>query len=797
MARIIVEEHEHVTAAGDQSRLVATLGWLTDHVLVALVFLFPLFYFPGLRDTLEMPKQLLLLGLMTVAGILWIVRVFLSRTLTLRRSFIFFPVILYLFGLGIATMTSLDRYVSFFGGSFNEYTSFASLVGFVLLLFFVVSSGRDFTLVRRLLSAFLIAALLLGLGALLKIFGVSLPWLPAARGWNTVGSVFALGIFSAALVVLASGLSLFDPRGHAAFLPNRSGTFVRILALVVGVLHLVVLVVLDWWIAWAVLLVGIGLLLLFVFVYAHTFRNLAHLLLPLVAFVVALILLFVRTPIRTNLPIEIGPGQGASWQVATEVLREHPVLGSGPATYLFDYAKYRPAALSQTVLWNVRFDRAKSFVLTLLPTAGLVGAILWVLLVGIVVGLAVQSFLREREPTAWLLTTTMFFPWAALLVARFLYSSNMTLEFFFWLLTALLVVGASRRLGAFTFAASPRALLGTSFGAVMFAVLVVIVLVLGVARTSAWAALGRAVAANARGDFDTTREELVRAVDRDPRTDVFSRNLAQLRLVEAARATSNNELQTTLNAAVTMARRGAAASPANAENWAMLGSIYREMALVVTNAAELALDAFGKTRELEPRNPVYPTEMGRVEIVLADRARGEAQSKDEEVRREAEARIAEHLSNAEQLFGEAIELKQDYAPAHFFMAVVLDREGRLKEAITKMESVVRFNPQDVGVAFQLGILYLKDNNSAKAEAEFKRALQLSPNYANAHWYLAALYETQGKLADAIREVEAVLATNPDNQAVKDRLTKLRGGTATTPPLPAPVEERESELSPGE
>ncbi|MBI4133101.1 tetratricopeptide repeat protein [Candidatus Uhrbacteria bacterium] len=792
MPQVIVEAHEHVMVTLGGSRLSDLLHRATDVLLALFVFLFPFVYFPGLHDTLELPKQAILLTTLALAGILWIIRVFMTRTLTIRRSFIFFALVLYLVTIGIATLTSLDRYVSFFGGVFNEYASLATLVGFALLFFFVVNAERDLALVRELLIAFLSSATLLGVIMVLRFFGVGLPGLPALGSWTPVGSVFALGLVSAGTLLLAQGLLLVHPAGHREFLPGRSGTALRLLAVLAGVFHLVILIMLDWWVAWVAVLVGTGLLLLFVFVYAHVFRNLLHLLLPLITFVVAVLLLFVRTPIRANVTSEISPGHGMSWEITTATLRDHAALGSGPATYAFDFAKYRPASLLASPLWNVRFDHSRSFVLTLLPTVGLAGAIVWLLLIGLVVGGVVKSFFREREATAWLLTVVTFFPWVGLLVARFLYSSNMTLEFMFWFLTALLAVMTTRSLSPTTFVASPRALLGTSFGAVLFAVLVVTVLVSSVARTGGWFAFARSLRANAAGDFDRVREELVRAVDRDPRTDVFSRNLARVHLVEATRTTTLPELQGTLNAAVLAARRAVSAGPENSANWIVLGAIHRELAPAVTGAGELALVAFLRARELEPRNPAYPTEMGRVEIILADRARIEAESRDEAVRRSALARVAEHLVNAERLFNEAIELKQDFAPAHFYIAAVLDRQGRLAEAITKLESVVQFNPRDVGVAFQLGLLYLKNNNLAEAEAEFVRALELAPNYANARWYLASIYERRGDFDKAVREIEAVLATNPDSQLVQERLASLRRGQPATE-LPQPVIEEESEL----
>lgn len=776
MPRVTFTHHEDTVVVEErsESRIHRFLGAASDAVLYALVFLLPLFFIAGLQDGVELPKQILLLTLTTLVGVLWLVRVFLSRSLTIRKSFLFFPIILFVLGIGIGTITSVDRYTSLFGGALGEYASMATLVGFFLFLFFTVASDRDLRFVRRALIAFTASSIVLFGISVLKLFGVAVPGVPGNNVWNFVGSSYALGIFAAVVILLVSGLLLFESKEHV-FLKGKTGVMLHTFAIISGILGLFYLLVLDWWVAWVITLIGTGLLLLFVFVYAHTFRHLARLLLPLITLVFAILFLFIRTPVVANFPVEVAPGLKVGWSVAQDVLQEYPAFGSGPATYGLEYVKYQPEVFTTTPLWNVRFDRAGSAVLTWLPTTGLAGAILWILLVIMMIGLVVHSFLRERDPTAWLLSVTLFFPWIGLVIASFLYSSNMTLGFLFWFFTALLVIATSRNLSLFTFQSSPRALLSTSLGAVVFAVLMIILMLLGVARYTAWAAFGRAVQASASGDSVAMQTELLRAVDHDPRTDVFVRNVAQARLLKAAQAESLADLRTELNHSVAAARQAVTVGPKNSVNWAMLGGIYREMASVVTGSGELGLQAYERAMELEPRNPVHPTQMGRIHLVLSDRA----------MQAEERGQADEHLADAERFFQSALDRKLDYAPAHFYLAATLDRQGKIAEAITKMEAVMQYNPQDIGALFQLSLLYLKNKEISKAETALVRSVQLAPNYANAHWYLASIYESRKEFDKAIAEIEAVLATNPDNADVEKRLEALRAGKSGTG-LPEPI-----------
>ena len=141
-------------------------------------------------------------------------------------------------------------------------------------------------------------------------------------------------------------------------------------------------------------------------------------------------------------------------------------------------------------------------------------------------------------------------------------------------------------------------------------------------------------------------------------------------------------------------------------------------------------------------------------------------------------------------FEQAIALKEDYASAHYQMAIVYDRQGKLDEAISKMESVADYNPRDVGVVFQLGMLYMRrhgEQDLTRAQRAFEYAVDLAPAYANARWFLASVYEQQGDFDRAIEQVQKVLELNPENIDVAARLVRLQEGR-TAKALPQPVDE---------
>jgi tetratricopeptide (TPR) repeat protein len=199
----------------------------------------------------------------------------------------------------------------------------------------------------------------------------------------------------------------------------------------------------------------------------------------------------------------------------------------------------------------------------------------------------------------------------------------------------------------------------------------------------------------------------------------------------------------------------------------------------------------------EPNNPAFMTEIGKLHILRSDAYRSLLQSTDAAVKKDAEANVGAELDKAAEALNQAIQAKPDYAPAHYSLGLVYERQGRVKDAITKLEQVLSVDNKNVGVAFQLGILYYRDNQKDKSQNIFEQLVAFDPTYSNARWYLSALYEEKGRYDDAIAQVNEVKKLNPDNKLVDERLTYLEGlkktnaAPKTNPLIPPDTERVES------
>ena len=79
----------------------------------------------------------------------------------------------------------------------------------------------------------------------------------------------------------------------------------------------------------------------------------------------------------------------------------------------------------------------------------------------------------------------------------------------------------------------------------------------------------------------------------------------------------------------------------------------------------------------------------------------------------------------------------------------------LKQAIEQYEAIVKLDPEAPDSHLLLGRLYRINNESGKAEAEFKAALRIQPYSDEAATTLAYLYNEQGDSARAVKVLDEV------------------------------------------
>ena len=87
-------------------------------------------------------------------------------------------------------------------------------------------------------------------------------------------------------------------------------------------------------------------------------------------------------------------------------------------------------------------------------------------------------------------------------------------------------------------------------------------------------------------------------------------------------------------------------------------------------------------------------------------------------------------------------------------------ESRYPESIKAFSTYLKDNPRDDEVLTSRGIAYASNNQFKKARSDFKLAIKINKDNAEAHNVLAVLYASQKKFRLSLRHSTKAIAINP-------------------------------------
>ena len=780
--------------------LVFWLDSITNVCVYLAVVLVPLFFLPFTLDVLELNKQTLLVVLTGIALLAWIGKALAEKRVVFSRSWVHLVVLVYLVGYLVVSCLSPDKYLSLVGNYGQMSWAFASIFAFVLFYFIVVNNFKSTTKLYHLVLAFLASSLAVGVLGFLQLVKVYPVWFfgefTRAATFNTVGTINSLGIYLTVPIVLAAALTILGCKDHTCILNQKTHlsklAHVVIWAmLVVGLLNALVI---DYWVIWAAILFGTGLIVAISLLRTRNVDHPIKIVVPTLLVIISVLLLLFRTPLNLNLPSEVSPSMRTSWNIAKQTLQGSPLFGSGPGTWIYDYAQFRPAAVNLSQFWTVRFERSLSQFLTALATLGLIGMAFWLLLVISAVAKSAHFLIAEKNDDVWQAYLTVFSGWAVLVFIGCFYNYNVTHHFAFWFLLALLA----------SLIAKNKITLDAKKSVVISAVLSLVFIFLCAAGISILWLSGQRMAADmkyaqavdafrAGQPIQQSIDALNSSVGLNRWNDIYFRNLSQAHLVQASQSigqAATPESAALVNNAITnavnSAKRATEVTPTNVDNWANFALVLQSITSFTRGADEQAITLYQEALKREPTNPVYYSEMGKIYILRADAYKQLLQASDEKVRLDTEQKIKIELDKAAEVLNQSILMKPDFAAAHYNLGLVYERQGKVADAIVKLEQVLQTDTQNVGVGFQLSVLYYRNNEKDKALNILEQILAIQPDYSDARWYLSALYEEKGEYDKAIAQVSKVAEMNPDDTAVKsrlDNLIQLRDKKSAPAPVP--------------
>lgn len=739
--------------------------------LYLAVFLIPLFFLPLAQDFLEYPKQIIILILLLIGLGAWFLKQIAQGKIVIKKnSLIYSAIILLLISSFLSALFSLWRKASFFGFPLDIADSFISLVIFAFLAFLIANSFQNEKEVLFLMMLLLLSGALAGIFTILQLYNIYIFPLKIIQSasFNTIGTVHSVSVLSAILL----SISLFS-----FFKTTR---FKKIISGLAAFVFLLTIIIINFKTAWSVLIFITVLLFLFGLRDARGGVAIGWIISTMIVLIISIFFLFFpyRFPVFPNIPLEVSPSFSSEIDILRGVFSGGPkniLLGTGPGTFIFDYSKFRSPLLNQTVFWGNRFSRGDSIFFDWVITKGIAGGVAVLFLIGAILYILFREIGQNNQTKPIFLIKPAFFSsMVGMLFLGFFYAFNFVLWFLMWIFIGIFLYCEGKektefKLEKFTFKTT-----GITF-------LFLIIFLLGLAiffsqgkRYIADINYVNGIKSSQAGNIDQAIFLIKeKAIELSPGIDIYWRDLGQLYLAKANLISQDANLtpeqkpdliKIIIAKGIEAVEKAVDISPANVANWNVRGFFYRSLT-GIEGAGERALESYRKAIELEPASPFAQGEMGRVYVLIAQ----------DFVRKQMEGAQKETLSLAIKSLNRALELKPDYAPAHYLLAVVYDQQGNIDEAIRQLKVTKSTAMADAGVAFQLGLLYWRKNEIDRAQKEFKQAVELYPQFSNAQYMLGLAYDAMNLKEEARQQFEKVGELNPDNEEVKKIIDNLQRG----------------------
>ncbi|KKP98048.1 MAG: hypothetical protein US25_C0013G0005 [Candidatus Moranbacteria bacterium GW2011_GWE1_36_7] len=772
---------EHVESSETKTTSSKKIGFLDSIITISLAALFfgiPLFFTGLTLQGISLEKQIYFYFWILLALVSWVSKGVLTGEMKIRKTPLDIPIILLWLTFGISLFFSVDRWHSFWGYFGDPSRGFMSITALVISYYLITS---HFNKKRFLLmTSFLIAAdFVLALWAMLNLLGMNLvpekfvQYVPL----SPIGSLTGLGIFLGAMlpIILVFVLDIFAKRDEEKKISGMKKNVAAACLLGVLLLNVFVLLTLYSFIAWLGVLVGISFFLIYIL--AQIVRPAENWTwLPMATFVLILAILIVgsNSIARIKLPVEVSPSYQLSLDVAKESLKDKLLVGSGPATYGYDFSLHKPQNFNLNPYYNLRFFQGAGIFFEAVSTVGLAGTIALILLVLTFISIGVYLLSINKQKNK-LYSLGLFSAALVLIINAFAGKMEGSLIILGVLLVALTVAmllfesESEENYLSLSLKASPKYALALAFVFMVVSAGVVFLFIFVGKIYAADFRAGQAMRAQKiTADGSVTR--LSKAISLNNKESryyiLLGQELMSLANEEALKSEQDRNLgliQNYLNDSISTVNRARNLSPKDVAAVEALGQIYENSGLYVADSFNLAKDNYKKALELEPHNPAYWVKIGQIELAQAGAKKTPEEAK-------------ELLGQAKNSFQKAVDEKNDLAVAHYQLALAQEVLGDMDGAIKSIEQSAIIEQNNLNYIYNTARIHQSRGNEEDykiSETIYKNILSKNDKEINTLFSLGTLYEKTRRNSDATAQYQKVLELLPkENDEVRTKIQKM-------------------------
>ncbi|MBI4038315.1 O-antigen ligase family protein [Candidatus Daviesbacteria bacterium] len=656
------------------TKLLQNINVVFIYILAALL---PVFFTPLTTEFYDTGK-FLLLGLVVLLMLFgWGLRIIAEHKIVIVKTPLDLGLILFLAVAILSTVFSQTPSTALYGLLPKVHGSLLFLASLVLLYFLTTSHIKSIKQIQTILELLLFSGLIMGLVSLLAYFQIYLPYSFAKfSNFSLAGSPVAGTLFLSLLLPIALVQLSYSFKPFAKNPLERLVTFLYLAFILVATLDIVLVGNL---VSWVAALFGVGLTL-----YFHLKKALIVpiALIGLIGLVVAILsytpTLKDQTPLgkaAQSFQREMQLPFSFSWKISASAFRDSPILGTGPASYSYNFTQYKPIEINRTELWNLRLNTAHNQFLQTWAEEGGTGVLLLILISAIFLVMA----LKHRDGEGLALSGMIF-----LLIMALSPQTVLTQTGGFLIFSLFMVSLAIKRqtpptsvdlAGNSTHFLIPTLVILPFIGIALAGVFFLGKLTLGeVYHRAALVAVAQNKGLDAYNNL-VAAERFNSSIDLY-RIDLLQTNFALANAIAAQRGPSEaspagsltdrdkGNIQTLLQQAIAEGRAAIALAPRSAANWETLALLYRQIQGVATNGLQFSLDSYGRAIFLDPLNPFLRLSVGGIYYQ------------------------AKNYDLAVRFFDDAVSLKPDYANALYNLAIALRDKGNIQEAIQVTERLI-------------------------------------------------------------------------------------------------------------
>lgn len=774
-------------------KFITKFNAISFSIIVVVCALMPFLFLPGNWGGLGAVKGVFLYVGVFVAFSFWLLAQFVDGSLSVPKHRVFLLLGVWVVFSLVSALTSKNVAVSLWGRGF-PIDSFATVLVLAMFAFLVATYAREQKkLIKLFLAAFSGSVITVLLQVILYI-SQNVPFISkylshiASRG-TLVGSWVDFAHFVTFTFILS--LLMYEvlmPKG-----------FFKFLSLFAMILSIVVLVFLNFKVAWMVTIVSA----LLVFVYKSSVeRSVAKIFpqhaeegtveekggrFPIMSFgalIVGLFFFLSTNSIGAHLSSRVGiifsdirPSFAATTEVVKKTMFRDPIFGVGAGRFEDAWNMYHPIEINQTRFWNTSFDSGYSLLETTLATNGLLvtAALVFVLIITLLHGFKLFNYQFPDRFSRFIAVTALIMMIA--FVALFTFSSPGIVLVIFGFMYLGLLLGVSSMVGmtkviSINYLRDPR----LSF----FAILVLVIATM-TGFTAAYFSgnkfasimiYNRAISSN---DFQSAISRIDQALSLSQndiywrtRVAMFAREFSK---IADAQSPDKSLLQTYFSQAEQSARAAVAWDTNSANNWLSLSQVYqlvssKENEEAFTNAKQAGDEAKSKS----PMNPVFLLNQAQIALTKSD------------------------VESAYSYIDQALALKSDYLDAFLLKAQIRAAQGESNAFRDEINNYLKIAPFDERAYMLLGQAHITRNEFKSSLDAYNQARRLNPVNPNAYLGIINSLILMGEKTQAIEVLETFRTLFPNISGVDEKITEIKNGKSTPVLLPevetAPVSNAE-------